>query len=187
MIEDLEENTEITVENPPNESKLVESEGNDVSVILENGEEIQFDVDDDQGFSSYLLVAVLLEWKDVSFHFFSQIGKVPVYTEGEDRNYELCVPDEEALESITYRSDKRTKYQIEGRANVYVSRGSLFWLMVGIGMISVASLTAFLFAGSLQALTSFSLLSISAVIFFVTVTLTIGGFRSLWRSIEVYG
>ena len=60
LIEDLEQNSEVTVENPPDESKLVESEGDSVSVILEDGEEIRFDVDDDQGFSIYVTLAATL-------------------------------------------------------------------------------------------------------------------------------
>lgn len=68
-VQEMSEDGEITLKNPPENSKLVDSEDEVVSVVTEDGEEVRFYVEDTTPFKWSILAAILFSLLATSVGF----------------------------------------------------------------------------------------------------------------------
>lgn len=128
----------------------------------------------------------LLEWKDIGFQSFSQIGEIPVYTDGNDGRYELCVPNKSTLDSITIGLTENTTYKSPERGKVSITYRPITWLTIGLMSLAGATAITHLLAGLPQLLSNATILSTETGILFAAILLLLAGFRTLWESYSVF-
>jgi hypothetical protein len=157
-------------------------DGETVTFTVLLGRDIEREVSvpypDDTQDSSEPLVR-LFNWKDIQFENFTDIDKIPVYTDGTDAEYRMCVPEEESSisKSLFLSFPSLFCYSPKNELSAVLRPSVLF--TVSLISFSVAG-ALYMITDSLTELTSIQLLSQNTLMFFLLIFSLLLALKSLW-------
>lgn len=127
----------------------------------------------------------LFNWKGIQFENFTDMDEIPVYTDGTDSEYMMCVPEEKSsiYKSLFLSFPSLFCYSPENNLSVVLRPFILS--IITLVSFSVAGVI-YTISGSLKGLASVQLLPQEILTFLLFIFSLLLGFKSLWLCISNY-